>query len=119
MSQNNPMAGAAGQAAALPATPASLRWHGLTEVRFHVVLDIPLKPGTLVHGAPVPAGAWLRAYPLATTHTRGQMKKALRRIRRRHPAARGVKVRFEPGDDHSPASLDLKGTRTSTQEVRA
>ena len=114
-------AGAAGQAAALPADHKGCRpnTHGpilgcppcLTERRFYVVIDIPLMAGTIVNGRPVPAGAFLKAHPLQVLHSHGQLKKALKRIRRNRPAAYGLEMRSDkdagPG---TPRRLVLPGS---------
>lgn len=117
--------GMAGQAAALP-TGRKIRKPnplqrcpgmspGMTERRYFVVIDRPLKAGTIVCGQPVPDGAVLKHCQLYVCRSRGQVKKALRRIRRRHPAAYAVQCRTDKEyvADWIPYGLVLPGSGTA------
>jgi hypothetical protein len=89
------------------------RWPGmppiLTERRFFVVVDRPLTAGALVNSRPLPAGAVLKGWQLHVCRSRGQVKKALRRIRQRHPSAYAVQGRYDKDTvtDNIPATLVL------------
>ncbi|MEX8518262.1 MAG: hypothetical protein AB3X44_07085 [Leptothrix sp. (in: b-proteobacteria)] len=116
---------AAGQAAALSADrkirkPNPLkRWPGMppfmTERRYFVLVNLPLKAGTVVNGQPVPEGTVLKSWQLHVCRSRGQVKKALRRIRQRYPTAYAVQGRTDKDtvSDRIPYSLVLPDSGTT------
>ncbi len=83
--------------------------------RYYVVQDFSLLPGTVLSGGYVvpPSGGVMEAVPLcAASHTRGQAKKTLRKVRERFPAAYVCEV-FSAPDGPS-----LKPTRFVMHDER-
>ncbi len=79
---------------------------GLSVRRYFVVRDVTLTPGTIVHGAPAPAGTVVTGWPLCKPLcSRLQFRKAMKRLKRKHPNAYGVKIDSMPGERHTPARI--------------
>ena len=59
---------------------------GLSVRRYFVVRDVTLTPGTIVRGAPVPAGTVVIGWPLCKPlFSRLQFRKAMKRLKGKHP----------------------------------
>jgi hypothetical protein len=74
--------------------------------RYFVVRDVALTPGTIVNGTPAPLGSSVIGWPLCKPlFSRLQFRKAMKRLKRKHPDSYGIRLDRVPGEHHTPTRI--------------